>query len=134
MRPKKTGIFPSFAPNTTKFYILRHCINIVIILQKNHITMPKRKKEQKDKKRSTKHYIENVCFCIFVCNYHNSKMHAINTIYVHCRGILVYNHQMVLFFHFHNWYTYLIVTDNVRIIVYVNLLLQQYWYIHIILT
>ena len=27
----------SFAPNTYKLYILRHCINIVFILQKNHI-------------------------------------------------------------------------------------------------
>ena len=27
----------SFAPNTNKLYILRHCINIVLILLKNHI-------------------------------------------------------------------------------------------------
>ena len=41
----KTGIkvrftapFPSFAPNTPKLYILGHCINILFILQKNHIS------------------------------------------------------------------------------------------------
>ena len=28
---------PSFAPNTHKLYILKHCINIVLILQRNHI-------------------------------------------------------------------------------------------------
>jgi hypothetical protein len=40
----KTGIkarftepFPSFAPNTNKHYILRHCINIVFLQQYNHI-------------------------------------------------------------------------------------------------
>ena len=32
-----TEPFPSFAPNTHKLYILIHCINIVFILQKNHI-------------------------------------------------------------------------------------------------
>ena len=29
--------FPSFPPNTHKIYILRHCINVVFVLQKNHI-------------------------------------------------------------------------------------------------
>ena len=29
--------FPSFAPNTHKLYILKHCFNIVFILQKNQI-------------------------------------------------------------------------------------------------
>jgi len=33
-----TEHFPSFAPNAHIFYIFRHCINIVFILQKNHIT------------------------------------------------------------------------------------------------
>jgi hypothetical protein len=43
VRDLKTGIrarftvFSSFAPNTHKLYILRHCINIALILQKNHI-------------------------------------------------------------------------------------------------
>jgi hypothetical protein len=32
-----TEPFPSFVPNTYKLYNLRHCINIVFILQKNHI-------------------------------------------------------------------------------------------------
>ena len=29
--------FPSFALNTNRLYILRHCIIIMLILQKNHI-------------------------------------------------------------------------------------------------
>jgi hypothetical protein len=31
--------FPTFVPNTHKLYILRHCINIVLILQKKYIDL-----------------------------------------------------------------------------------------------
>ena len=31
--------FASFAPNTNKLDILRHCINIALILQKNYIDL-----------------------------------------------------------------------------------------------
>ena len=39
--------FPSFEPNTHKHYILRHCINIVFIAQKNHIDSEHRKMRAK---------------------------------------------------------------------------------------